>query len=438
MPRAYFRYAKQLQDRVKAARLAHKAGERASLPKELAPDNGRWWLDFIGPTGRRVQQKCGARTKAEADVLLRDVARKAERLRRGLEVEGPGPVTFAEAAREYRKSIAHLSSYPDVDAQLRLHIEPVLGKHVMSEVTPSMLDDMVNGLVDVLKPSTRRALLVRVGAVYRWASRRGGMYRGHNPVHEASPIRVPERIPRFLSEEQLTQLLTADTCDIFVQLFAVLTGLRKGEVAGLKWGDVDMARALITVRRSYGNTTTKGRKDRLVPVPRVLLQQLELMAKGARSAYVFPNPAGGMRTETGWDAAENLKAAMRASGLVSGYMHKCRRAGCLHRFESPSGEPVPCPKCGFRTWPVGIALDFTFKDLRSTYATHLGMASGDIRLVQKLLGHSRPEITERAYAHATVDYLRKGVDALPLGRDKGVTPAALPAGTDMDTSKGDE
>jgi integrase len=428
MPSVYFRFRKELFPRVRAAQAARAGGEKASMPKELAPENGRWWLDYVGATGKRKQEKCDARTKGEAELLLLDVARRAERMRRGLEVEGPKPITFADAAKAYRASIRHLSSYPDIDAQLRLYLEPALGRKLMQEITPAMCDAVLSAVEDELAPATRKGLLLRIGAVYRWATRKGDLYRGHNPVQAATPVRVPERIPRFLSEEQLTQLLTADTSDIFVILFAVLTGLRKGEVAGLKWVDVDLERALLTVRRSYDRRTTKGKKDRLVPVPRILLQQLELMSKGARSTYVFPAPDGSMRTEHGWDAAENFKSAMRAAGLVSGYMHKCRRTGCCHQFESPAKEPMPCPKCSFRTWPVGIALDFSFKDLRSTYATHLAMASRDIRLVQRLLGHTRPEITERAYAATTVDYLRQGVETLPLARDKGVTQAALPVG----------
>jgi integrase len=431
MPRAYFRHSKELLKRVADAKKAHAAGEKASLPRELAPDNGRWWLDYVGPVGKRVQEKCDARTKAEADQLLAEVVRRAERIRRGLESEGPGPITFGEAAREYRKAVRRLESYPDIDAQLRLYIEPALGKRVMSEVTPAMVDAIVAAHQERLAPGTLHALVIRVGAVYRWAIRKGGLYRGPNPVHEATRVVVPERVPRFLTEAQLTQLLTADTSDIFVCLFTVLTGLRKGEVAGLKWADVNLPAGLLTVRRSYAKGTTKGKKDRIVPIPTILRQQLELMTKGARSAWLFPGPDGGMRTEN-WDAAGNFKAALRSAGLVSGYEHKCRRSGCLHRFESPAKEPMPCPKCGFRTWPVGIPLDFSFKDLRSTYATHLSMASGDIRLVQKLLGHSRPEITERAYASATVDYLRRGVEALPLARDTGVTPRQLVAGGEND------
>jgi integrase len=74
-----------------------------------------------------------------------------------------------------------------------------------------------------------------------------------------------------------------------------------------------------------------------------------------------------------------------------------------------------------RLWPTALPLDFSFKDLRSTFATHMAEL-GDLRLVQHLLGHTRPEITDRAYAASRTEYLRRGMERLQLKRDGSGTP----------------
>lgn len=406
MARAYFRF---------------KTGKGGA--KKEAPANGSWWIDYRDALGRRRQERTPARTKTEAERLAHEASEKAYRLRKGFSVDGPAPITFAETARRYRESIKHLASYPDVDAQLRLYLEPVLGKKLLSEITPADVDACIDRFRGELAPSTLKGLLLRIGAVFHWAIRKGRVFRGDSPVYEATRVEVPERTPRFLTLEQLERLFAAAGADRTVQLFAVLTGMRKGEVAGLRWELVDLERGLITVRYSYDKPRTKGRKDRVVPIHPELLPVLRELKRTASSPWVFPNPKGGMRTESGWDAAENMKAQLRRAGLVKGWLLKCRRKGCLQEpLEVPQPTPgAKCPRCAFTLWPVGIPIDISFKDLRSTFATHLA-EKGDLRLVQRLLGHSTPAITERAYAAARTEYLRRGVEGLQLRRDGDGTP----------------
>ncbi|PTL79109.1 tyrosine-type recombinase/integrase [Vitiosangium sp. GDMCC 1.1324] len=415
MTRAYFRY------------------KRGRAGKKEAPVNGTWWVDYRDGAGRRRQERTTARLKAEAERVAQELAEKGYRQRKGLEVEGPTPVTFAETAKRYRVGIRHLESYPDVDAQLRLYLEPILGKKFLAEITPADVDACINRYRDELAPATLKALQTRIGAVYRWAIRKAKLYRGDNPVHEATKVDVPERLPRFLTVEQLERLFDAAGSDRVIHLFASLTGMRKGEVAGLMWNLVDMERHLITVRYCYDRPRTKGRRDRIVPIHPELLPVLREMQRTATSPWVFPNPSGGMRTED-WDAAANFKAALVRAGLVDGYEYLCvtrgKRKSCGYREVRQEKKPAVCPQCGMRLWPRGLPLNFTFKDLRSTFATHLA-EMGDLRLVQRLLGHVRPEITERAYAAARVEYLRRGVEGLQLTRDKSGTPRLAASTTNI-------
>nr|WP_227026944.1 tyrosine-type recombinase/integrase [Corallococcus soli] len=311
----------------------------------------------------------------------------------------------------------------------------------MGDITPADVEACVGRYREQLAPATLKGLQLRIGAVYRWATRKAKVYRGENPVLEAAKVEVPERQPRCLTVEQLEQLFEAAGSDRVIHVFAALTGMRKGEVAGLRWELVDLTRGLITVRYSYNLPRTKGRKDRIIPIHPDLAPALQQLRAEATSKWVFPNPVGGMRTEAGWDAAKNFKAALVRAGLVKGYEYNCvtrgKRESCGFREVRPVKKPACCPQCGMRLWPTGIPLDFAFKDLRSTFATHLAEL-GDLRLVQRLLGHARPDITERAYAAARVDYLRQGVEGLRLTRDKsGTQGGKLRTGEGLLNGKGE-
>jgi hypothetical protein len=68
---------------------------------------------------------------------------------------------------------------------------------------------------------------------------------------------------------------------------------------------------------------------------------------------------------------------------------------------------------------------FTFKDMRSTHATLAYEATGDIRYVQRVLGHSDPRLTERVYAGLRVERMLEQADRLSFG-----VPAPSHAGTE--------
>ena len=68
----------------------------------------------------------------------------------------------------------------------------------------------------------------------------------------------------------------------------IYAGLRKGEIYGLRRTDVDLARRLIIVRRSYANDTTKGGREEAVPIAPPLVQHLEAALEAAKGELLFP------------------------------------------------------------------------------------------------------------------------------------------------------
>lgn len=140
-------------------------------------------------------------------------------------------------------------------------------------------------------------------------------------------------------------------------------GLRLGEGLDLEIGDIDGQLRRVHIRHA------KGGKDRYVPLPELTLVNLRrFWATHRHQRLLFPNPTG---------SAETVRAAsgpMDRSGVQAAL--KAARIEC------------------------GIHKRLTVHSLRHAYATHLLELGVDLRGIQVLLGHSRPETTAR-YAHLT-------------------------------------
>ena len=166
---------------------------------------------------------------------------------------------------------------------------------------------------------------------------------------------------------------------------AIYTGMRRGELLGLRKGDVDLASGLIGISRSHGRDTTKGSRAEAIPVARELVPYLQhaLARSLVDSELVFPKEDGTMmRPDVALEGV--LRRALGRAGIVRGYVHVCRKKGCGHAeraadasqrvsgrdsFAKPRRPRVEA-RCGFSAMcPVAAAYptrdEFTPNSLRS-------------------------------------------------------------------------
>jgi len=185
------------------------------------------------------------------------------------------------------------------------------------------------------------------------------------------PVKV-EELPRPRSEKKLPVVLSRPEV---LRLFAALgnlkhkallmlaysAGLRVSEVVRLKVGDIDSERGLIRVFRA------KGRKDRYTPLSQVALEVLRAYWKACRPVgWLFPG------------AHPDQHLSKRA---VQKVLAQARQKAGLHKH-------------------------FTMHTLRHSFATHMLEDGTDVRYVQEMLGHSRPETT-MIYTHVTQKDVRR-------------------------------
>ena len=146
------------------------------------------------------------------------------------------------------------------------------------------------------------------------------------------------------------------------------------------------------------------------------------------SELVFPAPDGKMfRKNTQLELT--LRRAMRRAGLVTGYVHKCRRKGCGHQEPAADGNPRRCPKCNFKLSAIGQVRQIRFHHLRHTTASLLLMSGADLAAVQRIMRHQDPRTTTEFYGHLAAHYLKKEVERLTFGPPIPLPRSVLPEPT---------
>jgi integrase len=232
---------------------------------------------------------------------------------------------------------------------------------------------------------------------------------------------VPKRAHDYLRSEEVVPLLQA-LAPRWRPLFAtaIYTGLRKGELLGLRKSDVDLAARQVAVARSYDHETTKSGRARVVPIASELVPYLETAIALSPSPLLFPADDGSMmRPDVALESV--LRRAMGRAGIVTGWQHVCRRKGCRHREAAPNAALRRCPGDGRKLWLKPEVRRLRFHDLRHGTASLPMMAGANPAAVQRILGHSNPAITTGVYGHLAPNYLLAEVDRLAFG----VEPPAI-------------
>ncbi len=291
---------------------------------------GKWRVH-----GRQVMRKLGpCRRPGTRDGLTRA---KAEARLRELMTETLVPasterLTFEEAGRRYVRHLEEVmqrkpSTIQDYRIIVGRHLGPYFGSTEIARITPGDVATYIGakrraGLA--IKTITNHLNFAH--GVFAFAIRRGWVVR--NPVAMTDRPPSPPADPdiRFLDREELEALLRAATDDLLgptdhaLWLTAAMTGLRQGELAGLRWRDVDWAARLVRVRRSYSRgqwTTPKSRRSsRAVPMADRVAGELERHFK--RSAYTtttssssaIPNGTAVRREQE----SRSVQAGARAGG----------------------------------------------------------------------------------------------------------------------------
>lgn len=335
---------------------------------------GSFYISFIDAQGRRKQRKSRAHTLTQARDLRAAELQKAEKAR-VLGYTPPGKETFAEITKRYlnhQKARLSPRAYERTCGVVEGHLKDAFGPVKLADIRRA----------DIQKYATERSAKVAPGSVVKELNVLKHLLNlavewELIPINRAHGMKLP-RVPagrvRYLQPGELRTVLEA--CPEWLRPIAGLlafTGMRRGEVLGLRWLDVDKRGGRILLPQ------TKNGEGRIVWLNALASQVLDSLRAGAPTGRVFP------ASDT--VSPENVSLA---------FLRACRK--------------------------VGIA-DFRLHDLRHTAASWLRMQGADIHTVALLLGHKDLRMAAR-YQHLSPAYLQDAVKQL----DKAFGPemAKLP------------
>ncbi|NLI99416.1 site-specific integrase [bacterium] len=322
--------------------------------------NGRWYVRYTR-NGKRRMLSTGETDKTQALLKVGEIQRRIENeTAQGIPADAPR--TFAAYANEYLEySKAHkkISSFRRDETSLN-QILPAFGDMKLSEITTRDIEQFQTQRSLKVAPATANRDMETIKHMMNKAV--DWNYIKANPARQIKRLRTPPPPTRFLSCEERDRLLFE--CSANPMLWAIVftaleTGMRRGELMGLTWKDINFERRSILLMR------TKNNEQRMIPISDKLLPVLERLNIERKGQTVFRKPDG--RPYGNWRKA---------------FETACNRAGVV---------------------------DFRFHDLRHTFASYLVMAGVDIRTVQELLGHKDIKMTLR-YSHLSRPHLLDAVN----------------------------
>jgi hypothetical protein len=121
-----------------------------------------------------------------------------------------------------------------------------------------------------------------------------------------------------------------------------------------------------------------------------------------------------------------LRRALRRTGIILGYCHKCRKSGCGYVEAAVDSNIRRCPKDRHLMWVTSVVRPIRFHDLRHTTGSLLTMQGANLAAVQRIMRHKDPRITSETYLHLDPTYLRSEIDRLSFGVSYAAPPRARP------------
>lgn len=304
--------------------------------------------------------------ESHAVTFLRKTQERVEAIRAGRIEPYEDHRLFKELCDRWVKDRASKRSIKTDASLIKNHLKPALGEKALREINGPVVDRLRSDRAKHVSENSVNHVLVLLGSMLRHAVE----------LHWLSPDAVPTIRKYKLGDpdfsylrpdEEIRRFLVAARADDYEAAFTIYstliyTGMRIGELAGLRWDDVDFQLRLITIQRSYDGPTTKGGRIRRVPIfdpIRPVLEKWKIQS-WPDQPLVFTTLDGDMLRKDSRVFDEILKRVLGASGLMSNYI--------------------------------------SIHDLRHTFASWWLYHGGDFFRLQRMLGHRSPATTMR-YAH---------------------------------------
>jgi integrase len=342
----------------------------------IAKRRDRYIIDFYDNQGkRRWKTLPKGTTKKQAREFLREIENKLDK---GVFIPFNKIPSFSEIADNWlenkKQNIRH-STLKQYSGHLGAHLKPYFKDMPINKVGYEQVIGFLSHCHESgVTVSTTKKILINLGAIMTFAVRM--RYIDHNPVRDVEKPRGKS----VHEDNSEIEIMTPGEIRLFLDaapdmkhktlfMAAVSTGLRQGELLGLKWTDIDWFNNQIYVKRTYNHfrfyePKTKKSK-RKIDLPPQMIEQFKLWNRECMKNdldLVFPNETGGPM------AALNMYNRK--------FLPALKKAG-LKKYK--------------------------FHSLRHSYASLLIDQGENIKYIQHQMGHSTIKVTMDTYGHLLKD-----------------------------------
>ena len=307
----------------------------------------------------------------------------------GVELTEESSITLGEWLgrwlEEYKKPILRPSTYSGYSKDIENHIRPYLGAKKLTQLKTADIQKHYNRLLESgrkndigkgngLANATVRGIHMVLREALDSAVREGLIPR--NPADGTSPPKIHRKEKQVLTKDELeTFMKLIENDEVWYDFFytEIITGMRQGEICGLRWEDFDREKKTLRVARSVdfvnkelviGETKTEDGK-RIIYLPDSLWRILadRQNQKASFSAWIFPNLLQPELPLNPSRAYRQLKKLLEIGGLPS----------------------------------------IRFHDLRHTFTSHAANSGIAPKTLSEIVGHTKASFTLDHYAHVTSD-----------------------------------
>lgn len=340
-----------------------------------------WWCSYLAPSGKYVRESTRFKDyNLAVDFLMK---RKVD-IMAGIEPDVRKAVsyTFKDLAKEYviwcerqrgfsrkkrfiKQLVDRFGDYP-LKAFSTMECEKYQAERLAKGMRMSRVK-VPGGFIEQFLPN-KPATVNRMVAVLKHCFHKGLQWDmldelTYKKVQQVKQLEVNNTRLRFLTKEECHLLLNACSPHLKpIVTMALNTGMRRGEILGLTWDDIDLTHGFIFL------TLTKNGERREIPINNTLRMVLESLPRRLDNGPVFFDPLTGNPFQ---DVRSSFESALKKAGIR----------------------------------------DFKFHDLRHTAASHLVMGGVDLTTVSRILGHKDLKMTLR-YSHLSPLHLTSAINVL--------------------------
>lgn len=364
--------------------------------------DGRWVgaVSLGMVNGKRKRKVVYGKTRQE---VVKKVRKIQSDLDRGLPVQSSSMsvAAFLKQWLETVKPTLRPRTFKSYTGIVERHLAPGIGRHRLEKLTQRHVNQLLSakleeGLSARSVHNIRNVLRAALNQAMRWD------LVGRNVAALADPPKAETYEPYALSAKQATRFLDAVKDDRLEALYALVlsTGLRQGEVLGLRWDDVDLDKRAITVRKQLQvidgaqvlTDPKSARSKRTIPL---LTSVVELLRQHKKNQLEERLLAGG-KWQTRWNLVFTtpIGTPIDHSNLRKHFKGIVDRIGLRKEIEKAGREPI------------------RFHDLRHSAASFLAARGVHPSTAQAILGHANVNTTLSVYTHVNATTMREAVDLM--------------------------